>query len=100
MHNYIVNATIQLLPITQDKHPYHWINEVVMVIQQTEVKYKIGPFATVIEGTYQQVMDVFDAVNRHLVEAGCNEWITSLQLNMRCSTDITANEKLAKFISQ
>lgn len=100
MHNYIVNASIQLLPIVQDKHPYEWVDEAIMVIQQSGVKYKIGPFATVIEGTYQQVMEVLHQVNEHLVETGCNEWITSFQLNMRSSTDITANEKLAKFISQ
>lgn len=23
MHNYIVNATIQILPLAQDKHPYN-----------------------------------------------------------------------------
>ena len=98
MHNYIINASIQILPIVQDKHPYEWVDEAIAVIQQAGVKYKIGPFATVVEGTYEQVMSVVHEVNEHLVRTGCGEWITSVQINMRSNTDITANEKLAKFI--
>ena len=97
MHNYIINASIQILPIVQDKHPYEWVDEAIFIIQRSGVKYKIGPFATVVEGTYKQVMEVVHAINEHLVAEGCNEWITSVQLNMRSQSDITANEKVSKF---
>lgn len=98
MHNYIVNASIQILPIVQDKHPYEWVDEAIYIIQQSGIKYKIGPFATILEGTYAEVMNVVNKVNEHLISEGCNEWIASVQINMRSNADITANEKLAKFI--
>lgn len=98
MHDYLVNASIQLLPIVEDKHPYEWVDEAIFVIQSARVKYKIGPFATVVEGTYRQVMEVVNAVNEHLVQQGCNEWITSVQINMRSQGDVTANEKVSKFV--
>ena len=97
MHQFIVNASIQILPIVEDKHPYEWVDEAIAVIQQAGIKYKIGPFATVVEGTYADVMKVIHAVNDHLINTGCGEWITSVQINMRSNTDITANEKVAKF---
>lgn len=97
MHNYIVNASIQILPIVQDRHPYEWVDEAIAVIQQSGIKYKIGPFATVVEGTYEQVMEVVNDINEHLINQRCNEWIASVQINMRSDSDITANEKVSKF---
>ena len=98
MHNYIINASIQILPIVQDKHPYEWVEEAIAVIQQSGIKYLIGPFATVLEGTYEEVMNVVHKVNEHLLNQNCNEWIASVQLNIRSAADITADEKISKFI--
>ena len=98
MHNHIVNASIQILPIVQNRHPYEWVDEAILIIQQSGIKYKIGPFATVVEGTYAEVMDVVNKVNEHLVSQQCNEWLLNLQINIRSNEDITANEKLQKFI--
>ena len=97
MHNFIVNASIQILPIVQDRHPYDWVDEAILVIQQSGIKYEIGPFATVLEGTYAEVMGVVNAVNEHLISKQCNEWIASVQVNMRSKSDITADEKVSKF---
>lgn len=98
MHQYIVNASIQILPIVQDRHPYEWIDEAISVIQQSGVKYTIGPFATVIEGTYEDVMRIVDSINEHLINGGCSEWIASVQINMRSNADVTGNEKVSKFL--
>ena len=98
MHSHIINASIQILPIVQDRHPYEWVDESIMIIQASGIKHKIGPFATVVEGNYQQVMDVFTAINEHLSATGCNEWIANIQLNIRANEDMTANEKIMKFV--
>lgn len=98
MHNYIVNASIQILPIAQDRHPYGWVDEAILVIQKSGIKYEIGPFATVVEGTYEEVMTVVHRVNEHLFQQQCSEWIASVQFNIRSNSDITANEKISKFI--
>ena len=50
MHNYIINASLQVLPIVKDKHPYEWVDEAIEVIKQSKIKYEVGPFATVVEG--------------------------------------------------
>jgi len=97
MHNFIVNASIQLLPIVQDRHPYDWVDEAIAVIQGSGIKHEVGPFATVIEGTYEEVMKVIHDVNEYLYERGCAEWISSLQIQIRSAGPITGNEKTAKF---
>ncbi|HTS45935.1 MAG TPA: MTH1187 family thiamine-binding protein [Puia sp.] len=97
MHSYLINASIQIVPIVQDKHPYEWVDEVISIIQQSGIRYQVGPFATVIEGTYDEVMEVINAVNEYLYKKGCAEWISNLQIQIRSGGDITADEKTAKF---
>lgn len=99
MHQHIINASIQLIPIVQDRHPYLWVDEAIAIIQQSGIKYKVGAFATEVEGTYNDVMAVVHAINEYLIENNCNEWITNVQLQIRSNADMTSDEKTAKFIA-
>lgn len=97
MHQYIINASIQIVPIVLGRHPYEWVDEAIVIIQQSGVKYEVGPFATVLEGRYDEVMKVIDDVNEYLFKKGCNEWISNLQIQIRSNGDITSLEKTGKF---
>jgi len=99
MHQFIINASIQLVPIVEDKHPYQWIDEAIEVIQQSGIKHTVGAFATVVEGTYAEVMAVIHSINDHLLSRNCREWITSVQLQIRSNEDMTPEEKIAKYQS-
>ncbi len=97
MHRYTVNASIQLLPIVQDRPPYEWVDEAIATIQQSGIQYEVGPFATVVEGTYEDVIMVIHEINERLVQKGCAEWITSVQIQVRSGGPVTGSEKTAKF---
>lgn len=97
MHNYIINASIQILPVVQDRHPYEWVDEAIAVIQQSGIKCEVGPFATVVEGKYDAVMKVINDINEYLYSKHCNEWITNVQIQIRSNGDITGDEKTEKF---
>jgi uncharacterized protein (TIGR00106 family) len=97
MHQYIINASIQIVPIVLDRHPYKWVDEAIAIIQQSGVKYDVGPFATVLEGKYEEVMKVIHDVNEYLYQKGCAEWISNLQIQIRSTGDITGEEKTEKF---
>jgi uncharacterized protein (TIGR00106 family) len=98
MHQFIINASIQIVPIVLDKHPYEWVDEAITIIQQSGIKYEVGPFATVLEGKYEEVMKVIGDVNDYLYQKGCTEWISNLQIQIRSNGDITSLEKTEKFI--
>jgi uncharacterized protein (TIGR00106 family) len=100
MHQFIINASIQIVPIVQDKHPYEWVDEAIAVIQKSGVKHEVGPFATVLEGRYDEIMKVIHDVNELLYEKGCAEWISNLQIQVRSGGDITGEQKTAKFNSK
>ena len=87
-----------MIPIAQDgPHPYEWIDKAIAIIQSSGVSYKVGPFATVLEGNYREVMEVIHAVNELLLSQGCPEWISNIQLQIRSDRDITASEKTSRF---
>lgn len=97
MHNFIINASIQIIPVVTDKHPYLWVDEAIAIIQQSGIKYEVGAFATVMEGSYTEVMNVINSVNEFLYERGCEEWISNLQIQIRSKGSITGEEKTSKF---
>ena len=97
MHQHIINASLQVVPIVQDQHPYNWVDEAIAIIQQHGIPYEVGPFATVVEGTYEQVLHLIHNINEHLQRRKCAEWILNVQLHMRSQGAITAEEKTAKF---
>lgn len=97
MHTHIVNASLQILPIVNDRHPYEWVDEAIAIIQQSGIKHEVGPFATVLEGQYDEVLRVLMAVNEYLYQRGCAEWISNIQLQIRSNGDITGEEKTSKF---
>lgn len=97
MHTHIINASIQIVPIVQDKHPYEWVDDAIAIIQSSGISYEVGPFATVLEGKYDEVMKVIQDVNEFLYSKGCEEWITNLQIQIRSKGDITSLEKTEKF---
>lgn len=96
MHQQIINASIQLVPIVQDRHPYEWVDEAIEVIKSSGIKCEVGPFATVVEGKYDEVMEVIHQINEHLQKRNCSEWITSVQIQIRANADITSDEKTEK----
>lgn len=96
MHQHIINASIQIVPVVQDRHPYEWVDEAIEVIKSSGIKSEVGPFATVVEGKYDEVMEVINKINEHLQKRNCSEWITNVQIQIRSNGDITSDEKTAK----
>ena len=97
MHHHTINVSLQIIPIVLDKHPYEWVDEAIAIIQNSGIKYEVGPFATVIEGTYEKVFSVINDINEYLNDKGCAEWILNAQIQIRSNGNITGDEKTAKF---
>ena len=93
MHSHTICASIQILPLANQLHPYRWVDEAIAVIKASGINYKVNAFDTVLEGTYPQVMQVIEQVNDQLCSQGCEEWITHLQIQIRSKQGVTADEK-------
>jgi uncharacterized protein (TIGR00106 family) len=99
MPAHLINASLQIIPIVMDRHPYQWVDEAITIIQHSGIKYEVGPFATVLEGKYDEVMKVVHDVNEFLFKQNCNEWIMNCSIQIRSGGDITASEKTDKYLN-
>lgn len=93
MHAHTICASIQILPLATELHPYQWVDEAIAVIKASGIQHQVNSFDTVLEGTYREVMQVIEQVNDQLCSQGCEEWITHLQIQIRSQQGVTAGEK-------
>lgn len=97
-HTHIISASLQLVPMMAgDKHPYHWIDEVIDLIRASGVNYSVGPFSTSVEADYKTVTRLIDTINSFLVDRKCDEWVLQVQFQIRSERDMTSDEKLSKY---
>ncbi len=97
-HNYIVSASLQLVPIVPGaKHPYEWIDEVIAIIKASGLSHEVGPFSTSVESDYKSVMKLVDNINSFLFLQKCPEWVLQVQLQLRSGADMTSHEKTDKY---
>ncbi len=97
MHTYLVNASLQVIPLVQDKHPYEWVDEVIGLIENSGLTYLVGPFGTAVEGTYEQVRDLIEAIHFDLSKRHCPEWLLNVQWQFKSGANSRIHEKLEKY---
>lgn len=92
-----INAAIQVLPRSADKHPYDIVDKAIEIIQQSGLKYQVCPFETVVEGEYNQVIELLEKVQDACYLAGAEELICNIKLQTSSSENITINDKMHKY---
>ncbi len=94
MHQHLTNASLQVVPIVQDRHPYEWVDEAIALIANSGLSYTVGAFGTSVEGTYEEIRKLVDDINRDLFSKGCAEWLLNVQWQIRSSGNVTEEEKV------
>lgn len=68
-----VNAALQVLPSGGKLHPYDYVDKAIEVIAQSGLTYRVCPFETVVEGSYEEIMDVFKKAQEACYLAGAEK---------------------------
>lgn len=95
--NKTVNVAIQVLPLSAGKNKLNIIDQAINMIQNSGLKHKVCPFETVIEGTYDQVMDLVKNIQHHCLSSGTNELITNLKIQINGDKDVKIEDKMVKY---
>ena len=92
-----INLALQVIP-RSDKHDlYYLVDQAIKVIQQSGLKYEVCPFETVIEGEYDQVMEVVRNARDACFEAGAEELLVNIKMQIRKGGDVGIEEKTGKY---
>jgi uncharacterized protein (TIGR00106 family) len=96
MMNNTINAAIQVLPRSKDKHPYAIVDIAIEVIKNSGLKYIVCPFETVIEGKYDDVMKIISDIHTACYDAGADEIICNLKIQT-AKIDVSIHDKMQKY---
>jgi len=95
-HN--VNLAIQVLPLHKDQaEAYKIIDKAIEIIKNTGMKYVVCPFETVIEGPYDQIMQLVKDVHEACYAAGASSLLVNMKLHSSAVRDMAIDDKIGKY---
>jgi uncharacterized protein (TIGR00106 family) len=92
-----VNIAIQILPFTKEIHPYFVVDKAIEVIKNSGVKYLVCPFETVMEGNYDELMNLVAKIHEICYQAGAEEIICNLKIQSHKTNQVTIDDKMFKY---
>jgi Uncharacterized conserved protein len=92
----IVNIALQVLPSSSSVHPYALVDKAIEVIASSGLRYKVTPFETVMEGTYDNIMDVIKKAQEACYEAGADSLMTYIKIQSS-RKDVSIEDKMEKY---
>jgi uncharacterized protein YqgV (UPF0045/DUF77 family) len=94
--NKTVNIALQILPSSPDIHPYTLVDKAIEVIANSGLTYTVTPFETVMEGNYDDIMDVIKKAQESCYESGAKSLMTYIKIQSSL-TDVSIDDKMEKY---
>ena len=90
------NIALQVLPTSKTTHPYKLVDETIEVIGNSGLKYKVCPFETVMEGSYDKIMEVIKQAQEACYKAGAESMMTYIKIQSS-TEDVSIGDKMEKY---
>ncbi|MEI6752657.1 MAG: thiamine-binding protein [Paludibacter sp.] len=91
-----VNIALQILPTSKTIHPYQLVDKAIEVIAASGLRYKVTPFETVMEGSYDEIMNVVKLAQETCYRAGADSLMTYLKIQSS-TKDVSIDDKMEKY---
>jgi len=91
-----VNIALQILPSSKVIHPYTLVDKAIEIIANSGLRYKVCPFETVMEGTYEDIMKVVEQAQDACYEAGAESLMTYIKIQSSLK-DVSIEDKMEKY---
>ncbi len=93
----VVNVALQVLPTSTRRHPYELVDAAIAVVAASGLKYRVTPFETVLEGSYDRVMQVIKQAQEACYAAGADSLMTYIKIQSDAQTDVFIEDKMEKY---
>jgi uncharacterized protein YqgV (UPF0045/DUF77 family) len=91
-----VNIALQILPTSKTVHPYALVDKAIEVIAASGLRYKVTPFETVMEGSYDEIMEVVKLAQEACYAAGAESLMTYVKIQSS-TKDVSIEDKMEKY---
>lgn len=92
-----VNIALQVLPQSKTKNSYAIVDKAIEVIHNSGIKYQVCPFETVMEGSYDEIMEVVKKVQEICYTEGAEKMMTYIKIQSNAENDVTIEDKMEKY---
>ena len=92
-----INVAIQVLPRSAKTGTYDLVDKAIEAIQISGLKYRVCPFETVVEGYYDEIMELIKKVHEVIYLNGADEMITNIKIQTRYNQDVLIEDKMNKY---
>ena len=92
----IINTALQILPTSKTIHPYQIVDKAIEEIASSGLRYKVTPFETVIEGRYDEIMNVIKLAQEACYKAGAESLMTYIKIQSSVN-DVSIDDKMEKY---
>lgn len=92
-----INVALQVLPSAKDKNTYELVDIAIDLIKKSGIKYRVCPFETVLEGDFDEIMNLVKQIHEKLYENGVENMLAYLKIQTRANNDVTIEDKMAKY---
>jgi len=92
-----INMAIQVLPRAKDKDTYALVDKAIEIIEKSGIKYKVCPFETVLEGYYDELMDIVKKIHEACYQVGTETMITYIKIQTAANKDVAIEDKMKKY---
>ena len=92
----VINVSFQVLPQVPDGNTYAVVDKAIEVVQQSGVKYEVGPMETNMEGELDELLDIIKNAQQACVEAGAKRVMTIVKIDY-APQGVTMEEKVGKY---
>ena len=92
-----VNVALQVLPSSESRHPYEIVDKAIELIQQSGIRYKVCPFETVLEGDYDEIMQLVKKIQIECLDYGASNMISFLKIEISNNQVVKIEDKMQKY---
>jgi uncharacterized protein (TIGR00106 family) len=96
MNKIPVNIAIQLLPLCDKESALNYIDQAILIIKSSGLKYEVGPFETTLEGDYNKIMEIVSSIKDHVLKSGASDIIINLKISASREKLLSIDEKINK----
>lgn len=93
MTNHDISLGIQIIPKSKTLDTYKLVDEAINVIKSSGVPHIITPFETVMQGRYDELMQISNNAQKAVLDSGAEECLVYYRIHYRKNADVTFEEK-------
>ncbi len=92
-----INVAVQVLPEADGKVKYNLVDGAIEAIQKLGFAYRVCPFETVVECSYEEFPGLMETIHQACHDAGTERMITNLKIQVEFEQDVTIDDKMEKY---